>query len=89
MTALVRNLMIVLLGLGAVAMDGDLAAARGAQEPAPAATPAPAPAPPAATPAPAPTPAPTPTAKPEEQLEEFVPSEKLPADDAVAFPVDI
>jgi hypothetical protein len=79
MTALVRSLLIVLLGLGAFAMDGDTAAARGAQEPEP----------PAATPAPTPTPTPTPTAKPEEQLEEFVPTERLPADDAVAFPVDI
>ena len=32
---------------------------------------------------------PTPTPAPEEQLEEFVPTEKLPADQAVAFPVDI
>jgi hypothetical protein len=77
MTALVRSLLVVLLGLGAFAMDGDTAAARGAQEPEP----------PAATPAPTPTP--TPTAEPEEQLEEFVPTERLPADDAVAFPVDI
>jgi hypothetical protein len=81
MTALVRSLLIVLLGVGAFAMGGDPAAARGAQEPAsPAATP---------TPKPAPTPTPTPTARPEEQLEKFVPSEKLPADQAVAFPVDI
>ena len=40
-------------------------------------------------PAPRAHPAPTPTAEPEEQLEEFVPTEKLPADQAVAFPVDI
>jgi hypothetical protein len=43
------------------------------------------------TPAPdaTPAPTPTPTADAEEQLEEFVPSEEVPADQAVAFPVDI
>jgi len=43
---------------------------------------APPPTPPAATPA-SPAPAPGP------DLEEFVPTEKVPADEAVAFPVDI
>jgi hypothetical protein len=81
MTALVRSLLIALLGLGAFAMGGDPAAARGAQEPEPTTTT------PAPTPAPKPTP--TPTADPEKQLEEFVPSERLPADEAVSFPVDI
>ena len=73
MSSLVRNLLLVLLAVGTIAAAGD-------QTPAPAAK---------ATPAPKPTPAPTPTADPDEQLEEFVPSEEVPADRAVAFPVDI
>ena len=41
--------------------------------------------------APAPTPTPSPAARPtpRPELEEFVPSEKVKADDAVSFPVDI
>jgi hypothetical protein len=77
MTALVRSLLMALVATGALALAGHPAAARGAQEPEA----------PASKPTPAPTP--TPTADPKEQLEEFVPSEKLPADQAVAFPVDI
>jgi hypothetical protein len=34
-------------------------------------------------------PTPRPTASPGPQLEEFVPSERVPADRAVSFPVDI
>jgi hypothetical protein len=41
--------------------------------------------PPAAAPAATPTPAPRPAG----DIEDFVPSEKVSADDAVAFPVDI
>mgnify|MGYP007134108855 CR=1 FL=1 len=44
---------------------------------------------PTPTPNAGPTPAPAPTADAEEQLEEFVPSEEVRADQAVAFPVDI
>ena len=40
-------------------------------------------------PASTPSPAARPTPRPEAQLEEFVPSEKVKADDAVSFPVDI
>jgi outer membrane biosynthesis protein TonB len=86
-TTLGRRLLVVLVAAGAIAVAGDPAVARSGQE-----TPPPAkatPAKPAPTPTPAPTPKPTPTADPEEQLEEFVPTEKLPADQAVAFPVDI
>jgi hypothetical protein len=83
MNALVRNLLLVLLAVGTIAAAGDPAAAR--QEGAPPPTePVPAP-----ETKPTPTPTPTPTADPEEQLEEFVPSERLPADESVAFPVDI
>jgi len=44
-----------------------------------------------APPSPAPTPEASPGPEPEEvpELEEFVPTEKVKADDAVAFPVDI
>jgi hypothetical protein len=87
MNALVRNLMFLLLAVGAIAAAGDQA-------------PGPDPATPKESP-PAqeeadvpdveatPTPKPTPTADPGEQLEEFVPTEKVPADQGVAFPVDI
>ncbi len=45
---------------------------------------------PAGPPAGAPAgPAPTAPPAPEEQLEEFIPSEKLPADSAISVPVDI
>jgi hypothetical protein len=78
MNALLRNLLLTLLGFGTLATAGDQAA------------PAPAPGP---TPLPKATPTPTPPATPtpdiEEQLEEFVPSEEVRADQAVAFPVDI
>lgn len=93
MTALVRNLLSVLLGVGAIAAAGDPTLAAGQEsatsrvtspaqkkDDAPAAEPPP-------EPEPTPTPAPTPDA--EKQLEEFVPTEKVPADQGVAFPVDI
>ena len=76
-----RHLLFVLLALSAIAVAGDQAAPPG--ESAPPAQEAPAP------PKPTPTPAATPTPDPEKQLEEFVPSEEVPADRAVAFPVDI
>ena len=78
MNALVRNLLLVLLAVGAIAAAGDQAAPKppGQSGSAPAAPPTP-------------TPAPSATPDPEKQLEEFVPSEKLRADQAVAFPVDI
>jgi hypothetical protein len=84
MSTLVRLLLIALVGGGALAVAGDQAAARPGQETTPPATEV------SKDPAePTPSPTPTPTAAPEEQLEEFVPTEKLPADQAVAFPVDI
>ena len=84
MNALVRNLLLVLLAVGAIAAAGDQAAPKpsGQTGSAPAAPPKP-------TPAAIPTPAPSATPDPEKQLEEFVPSEELRADQAVAFPVDI
>jgi len=87
MNALVRNLLFLLLAVGAIAAAGDQAPG---SEPARPKESAPAPkeanAPDVeATPAPKP----TPSADAEEQLEEFVPTEKVPADEAVAFPVDI
>lgn len=42
-----------------------------------------------APPAPAPPAAATPAPRTAPDLEEFVPTEKVPADEAVAFPVDI
>ena len=89
MTTLMRHLLIVLVAAGAIAVAGDQAAARSGQAtspPAKGSATAPADKP---TPKPTPSPTPTPTAEPEEQLEEFVPTEELPADQAVAFPVDI
>jgi len=87
MSASVRNVVLALLAAGALVAAGHLAPAAG-QAPGP-----PGDAPPAGVrgeaPAPAPTPEPTPTADAEEQLEEFVPSEKVPADQGVDFPVDI
>ena len=65
---------VLVLGLAAVAA----AAARGDQA-APPAPPAPA----------APGAAATPVPPPAADIEDFVPSEKVSADDAVAFPVDI
>jgi hypothetical protein len=47
---------------------------------------------PAGPQAPAPTPVPTPAATParqEQEIEDFVPTEKVGADDAVSFPTDI
>jgi hypothetical protein len=83
-STLVRLLLVVLVGGGAITVAGDQAAARPGQEATPPATDA------SKDPVtPTPSPAPTPTAEPEEQLEKFVPTEKLPADQAVAFPVDI
>jgi hypothetical protein len=61
--------------------------------PAPAAQDPPKPAPEPASPTPPATPVPGPPATPatprEDPLEEFVPQEHVPADSAVAFPVDI
>jgi hypothetical protein len=74
MNTLVRNLFLALLAIGTLAAAGDQAATDGQSAP---------------VPAPTPTPAATPTLDPEEQLEEFVPSEEVRADQAVAFPVDI
>jgi len=85
MNALVRNLLFALLAVGAIAAAGDQAPAS-EQGSAPAQEEDRAPAPAAK---PTPTPMPTPTADPEEQLEEFVPTEQVPADRSVAFPVDI
>jgi hypothetical protein len=42
-----------------------------------------------AAPAPAVTPAPAPSAPPAADIQDFVPTEKVSADDAVAFPTDI
>ena len=50
--------------------------------------PSPPQAPPAA-PAPAATPMPAPSPTPAADIQDFVPTEKVSADDAVAFPVDI
>jgi hypothetical protein len=91
MNALVRNLLFALLAVGTIAAAGDQAPPPGQDSATPKGS---APAQKESdTPAPAakptPTPTPTPTADPDRQLEEFVPSEELPADRAVAFPVDI
>jgi len=77
-----RHLLFVLLAVGALAAAGDQAALPSGES-APPAQEGPAP------PKPTPTPAPSPTPDPEKLLEEFVPSEEVPADHAVAFPVDI
>ena len=87
MNALVRSLLFALLAVGAIATAGGQAPGpepATPKESAPAQKAADAPAVEVA-----PTPKPTPTADAEEQLEEFVPTEKVPADEAVAFPVDI
>lgn len=73
MTPLVRPLLAGWLGLAALAASGDAAASKQA-------APAQAPPPPAAAPTPAPQ---------EREIEDFVPSEKVGADDAVSFPTDI
>jgi hypothetical protein len=78
MRRLVRTL---LLTLAAAVTFGALGDASPPQQPAPAPTPAPTPTPP---PAPAAAPAP-----PAGDIEDFVPSEKVSADDAVSFPTDI
>lgn len=77
-----RHLLFGLLAFGAIAFAGDQAPSP-AKESAPPAQKVP------ASPKPTPTPATAPTPDPEKQLEEFVPSEEVPADRAVAFPVDI
>ena len=92
MIRLVRNLLVALVAAGALTVVADLAAARSGQEGASASAPKAGDTPVEQTtpaPKPAPPPSPTPTADAEEQLEEFVPTEHLPADQAVAFPVDI
>ncbi len=77
-----RHLLFVLLAVGAMAVAGDQAVSPPGDS-APPAQEGPAP------PKPTPTPAASPTPDPEKLLEEFVPSEEVPADRAVAFPVDI
>ena len=77
-----RHLLFVALALGAIVAAGDQGAPAG-ETGGPAGQEAP------ASPTPAPTPVATPTPDPERQLEEFVPTEELPAERAVAFPVDI
>ena len=82
MKAFVYPLLSVLLLCGAL-MSSDTRAAQppGAEE-----------APEQATPTPSPTPEESEPQQPkrsEEPLETFVPSEKLPADSAISFPVDI
>jgi hypothetical protein len=74
MRRLVRTL---LLTLAAAVTFGTLGDASPPQQPAPAPTPTPPPAP-AASPSP-----------PAGDIEDFVPSEKVSADDAVSFPTDI
>ena len=76
MNTFVRSLALTLIAFGTLATAGDQTAAAPTSEPTPAVSPPP-------------TPAATPTPDPEEQLEEFVPSEEVSADSAVAFPVDI
>ena len=75
-----RHLLFLLLAIAAIAAAGDQAgptAGEGAPtEEAPTAQTEPAP-------------APGTTPDPEEQLEEFVPTEEVPAETAVAFPIDI
>ena len=93
MSTLVRNLALTLIAFGTLAATGDPSPAPGQDSSTPtgsasaqrasdktAAEP---------TPTASPTPSPTPTADAEELLEEFVPSEEVRADQAVAFPVDI
>lgn len=73
MKRLVRVLALGVAGAAAVATAFDQAAPPGAQSAPPPAAPSPAASPQAST----------------APLEDFVPSEKVDADDAVAFPVDI
>jgi hypothetical protein len=75
MNTFARSLALTLIVFGTLATAGDQTAAAPTPEPTPAASP--------------PTPAVTPTPDVEGQLEEFVPSEKVGAEQAVAFPVDI
>ncbi len=77
-----RHLLFGLLAVGAMTAAGDQAVSPPGES-GPPAQEAPAP------PKPTPTPAASPTPDPEKLLEEFVPSEEVPADIAVAFPVDI
>ncbi len=95
MNTLVRSLFLALLAVGTLATAGDLSPAPGQDSSTPRGsasaqkasdTPVAEPTP---TPKASPPPLPTPTADAEEQLEEFVPSEEIRADQAVAFPVDI
>jgi hypothetical protein len=76
-----RALLLLLAASGAALVAGDPQAQQAAPAPSGPAPQAPAPAPVA--------PAPAPTAPPARDIEDFVPSEKVSADDAVAFPTDI
>ena len=73
---------LALLGLGGQASGPRPVAASPQTAPATAAPQAP-------TPSAAPTPSPAPAAPGKDPLVEFVPRERVPADSAVAFPVDI
>lgn len=77
-----RHLLLGLLAIGAIAAAGDQAPPPGESRP-------PQEAPGSSKPAPTPKPVAKPTPDPEKQLEEFVPSEEVPAEQSVAFPVDI
>ncbi len=81
MKGLTRTLLLSLVAASGVVSAGD------PQPPqAPAATPPP------LTPPPAPSPSPSPTTKPPApagDIQDFVPSERVKADDAVTFPTDI
>jgi hypothetical protein len=79
MSALVRTLLLTLSAAASFGVSGD-AAPRQQPPPAPA---TPAPAPTAAAPTAAATPAPA------RDIEDFVPTEHVKADDAVSFPTDI
>jgi hypothetical protein len=95
MNTFVRSLYLTLIAVVTLAAAGDPSPAAGQDSSTPPGsasaqktsdTPAGEPTP---TPKASPVPSPTPTANAEEQLEEFVPSEEVSADSAVAFPVDI
>jgi len=76
MRGFTRTLLLTLTAASAFAAAGDPQPPQAKATPAPVATPTP-----AATPRPLPTPA--------ADIQDFVPTEKVSADDAVAFPTDI